>query len=270
MAITEFLSTIPVFSSLSSSQLKELAEHWKVVEKNYHEIIFNKGDVANAIYIIQEGGVIITINTFHEDTLVLSHLEKGEMFGELTLFGNTKRSAMASASSKTILLEMPRDTFIQFLKKFPDIAINLLAILSKRLRDTNEILEQQVTRNVNEEIEIEFTLSDKIADKFAGFIGSWTFILIFIVVLLAWITLNTYAILFRPLDHYPFILLNLILSCLAAIQAPVIMMSQGRQSKKEHIAAELDYKINLKAELQIEEIMVKLDQVLNKLKGPEA
>ena len=138
------------------------------------------------------------------------------------------------------------------------------------MRDTNEILEQQVTRNANEEIEIEFTLSDRIADKFAGFIGSWTFILIFIVVLLSWITLNTYAILFRPMDHYPFILLNLILSCLAAIQAPVIMMSQGRQSKKEHIAADLDYKINLKAELQIEEIMIKLDQVINKLNEPDA
>lgn len=267
MTNIDFLSTIPLFSSLSAAELKEIAEHWKIVEKSFHEIIFNRGDPANSVFIIQEGGVNITLDTFHEETLMLSHLTRGEMFGELTLFDINKRSATASAASKTILLEMPRDTFIHFLKKFPDIALNLLGILSKRLRDTNEILEQHVTRNVNDEAEIELTLSDKVADKFAGFIGSWVFIFIFMLILFSWIALNTFSFFFKPLDHYPFILLNLILSCLAAIQAPVIMMSQGRQAKKDHIAAELDYKINLKAELQIEEIMIKLDQVLNKLKA---
>lgn len=270
MTTAEFLASIPVFSSLTSSQLKELADHWKVVEKNYHEIIFNKGDFANTIYLVREGGVTISINTFHDETLVLSHLGKGEMFGELTLFELSKRTATASASSKTILLEMSHDTFIHFLKKFPQVAINLLAILSNRLKDTNEILEQQVTRNVNEEIETELTFADRAADKCSAFIGSWTFIFIFIVVLVVWITLNTYAILFQPRDPYPYILLNLVLSCLAAIQAPVIMMGQGRQSKKDKIAAELDYKNNLKAEVQIEEIMTKLDQVLSKLKGTGA
>ena len=197
---------------------------------------------------------------FDGEDLTLSVLKNAEILGELTLFGTEDRAATAIAVEQTKLLKMSRNTFIDYLKKYPVIAINLLAMLSKRLRDTNQILEHQVTRNVNDEIEHELTFADKLADKFAEFIGSWTFIMIFLGVLIGWITLNTY-LLFHPLDHYPFILLNLLLSCLAAFQAPVIMMSQGRQAKKDHIAADLDYKINLKSEWQIEEILTRLDKI---------
>ncbi len=133
--------------------------------------------------------------------------------------------------------------------------------MSKRLRDTNNIIERQITRNVNDELESEITFGERIADSFANAIGSGHFIISFISLLIFWIVLNVYVLL-EHIDPYPFILLNLMLSCIAAIQAPVIMMSQGRQAKKDHIAADLDYKINLKAELQIEEILVRLNKMI--------
>ena len=177
---SEFLSTISFFSSLSGPQLTEMAEHWTIVEKNTDDIIFKNGDPADTVYIIQEGSVTITVNAIHGEQLVLSLLQKREMFGELTLFDIARRTANAIASEKTTLLAMPRHDFINLLKKYPEISIKMLALLSRRLRDTDEMIQRQVTRNVNDEIKTEFTLGEKIADKFALFIGSWTFILIFI------------------------------------------------------------------------------------------
>ncbi len=265
MVSTQFLAKIPAFSSLSPSQLEEMAEHWTVLEKNYHDVIFKHGQAANSIYIIQEGSVIISINDANSQPVVLSHLRPGEMFGELTMFEISRRTANATAAEKTVLLEMKQNTFVSFLKKYPDISIKLLGVLARRIRDTNALLEQQVTRNVNDEMEAELTFADRAADGFANFIGSWTFIIVFTIIIVIWIFVNTYAVFFQPADPYPYILLNLILSCLAAIQAPVIMMSQGRQAKKDHLAAEMDYKVNLKSELQIEEVLEKLELVLNKL-----
>lgn len=261
MERSEFLATIPIFSSLSKSQLEEMAASWKVVEKKTNDIIFNKGDEANTIYIVQEGMINILIRSVDGEDLTLTTLKSADLFGELTLFDKQERTATAIAGGDTILLEMPRKTFLDFLKKYPDIAINLLSILSTRLRETNALIEKQVTRNVNEELENEMTFPDKIADKLSVFIGSWKFIFLFSGVLVGWITLNTYVLIANPPDHYPFTLLNLLLSCLAAFQAPVIMMSQGRQAKKDHISADLDYKINLKAELQIEQILIRLDRL---------
>ena len=256
----EFLATIPLFSSLSTPELTEMSKSWVVVDKNKNVVIFRKGDPSDAIYIIQKGMVTISILAFNGENMVLSVLKNKDIFGELTLFEITERSATAIVAKKTRLLKMSRESFINFIKQYPDIAIKMLALLSKRLRDTNTIIERQITRNVNDEIESEITVGERIADSFAGAIGSWTFIIIFICLLLSWITLNIYMLL-DHLDPYPFILLNLILSCTAALQAPVIMMSQGRQAKKDHIAADLDYKINLKAELQIEEILVQLNKI---------
>jgi uncharacterized membrane protein len=156
---------------------------------------------------------------------------------------------------------MSRKKFINFIKLHPDIAIAMLGVLGKRLRETNEIMERQATRNVNEIMETELSFGERVSDLFAEFIGSWTFIILFGLTLVIWIVLNVYTIWFAPVDPYPFILLNLMLSCLAAIQAPVIMMSQGRHAKKDKIAADLDYKINLKAELQIQEIRILLDKI---------
>ncbi|MBQ0832672.1 DUF1003 domain-containing protein [Marinobacter sp.] len=121
---------------------------------------------------------------------------------------------------------------------------------------------QLVSRNPLDEIEKRSTFGERTADKVAKFGGSWTFILSFAVVLIAWITLNVVGLSAKPFDPYPFILLNLVLSCLAAMQAPVIMMSQGRQGTKDRLRAENDYRVNLKAELEIRQLHEKIDHQL--------
>ncbi|MFZ1469291.1 MAG: DUF1003 domain-containing protein [Paracoccaceae bacterium] len=121
---------------------------------------------------------------------------------------------------------------------------------------------QLVTRNPADEIEKESSFGERTADKVAEFGGSWTFIISFAVVLIAWITLNVVGLSATPFDPYPFILLNLVLSCIAAMQAPVIMMSQRRQETKDRLRAENDYRVNLKAELEIRQLHEKIDHQL--------
>jgi uncharacterized membrane protein len=125
------------------------------------------------------------------------------------------------------------------------------------------IAEQEfVSRNINEEFEVQATLGQRLADRMASFGGSWTFIIIFMSVLIVWIAINTVALLSKPFDPYPYILLNLVLSCLAAIQAPVILMSQNRQEEKDRVRADHDYRVNLKAEFEIRSLHEKIDHML--------
>ena len=119
-----------------------------------------------------------------------------------------------------------------------------------------------VTKNINAEFEQKLTIGEKFADKVAEFGGSWTFIISFGALLILWVITNSVELIWRPFDPYPFIFLNLILSCLAAIQAPVIMMSQNRQEEKDRLRAELDYQINLKAELEIQQLNQKIEQLI--------
>lgn len=257
----EFLASVPMFSELPRAELEKMSTLWIPIVKDASDVIFKKGDTGNAIYLIKEGTVSIILHASNGDELILTDLHRGDVFGELTLFDNVPRTATATAFEKTEMLYMPRDTFINFIKSHPEIAVLMLGVLGKRLRNTNELIQQQATRNVNEVIDTELSFGERTADKVATFVGSWNFILAFLFLLVAWMALNVAAFIFKPVDPYPFILLNLILSCIAAIQAPVIMMSQGRQAKKDRISADLDYKINLKSELQIQQILVKLDKI---------
>ena len=120
-----------------------------------------------------------------------------------------------------------------------------------------------LSSNVDAEFEKDLNLGEKMADRLASFGGSWTFIIIFASILFAWIGLNSFLLLKRPFDPYPFILLNLVLSCLAAIQAPVIMMSQNRQEAKDRLRSQQDYQVNLKAELEIRHLHEKIDHLLS-------
>jgi uncharacterized membrane protein len=136
--------------------------------------------------------------------------------------------------------------------------------LSRLEKDVVDSLKNQdlISENVNEEFDQIQTLGERVADGVAEFGGSWTFIISFGVIIGLWITINTVGLLRHPFDVYPYILLNLVLSCLAAIQAPIIMMSQNRQESKDRLRAEHDYRINLKAELEIRQLNLKIDQLL--------
>ena len=122
--------------------------------------------------------------------------------------------------------------------------------------------EEVLSRNINQEFEDSLTLGQRMADRLAAFGGSWTFISIFMIVLVVWMGINTWILLTKPFDPYPYILLNLVLSCLAAIQAPVILMSQNRQEARDRLHSEHDYEINMKAEIEIRKLHEKMDHLL--------
>jgi len=244
----ELLASIPLFESLTSDDLDGLARRLEAVELGAGDEIFKQGDEGSALFIIEDGAVEISYGE-GKGKVTLATLYTGQYFGELSLFDGSPRSATASAMRQSRLMRLDRDDIVDFVNKNPAAALRIIAEMSERLRQTNELMSRQVSRNVLEEAEEALTFGQRIADRVAAFGGSWTFIFTFGSVMGVWMLINILRI--ANFDPYPFILLNLCLSTVAALQAPVIMMSQNRQSSKDKLLAENDYQVNLKAEMEI-------------------
>jgi len=248
MSRQELLANIPLFESLTSDDLDALAK--RVEQEEYAEghVIFRQGDAGSSLFLIEDGAVEISYGE-GRGRVVLATLFPAQYFGELSLFDGAPRSATATTVKRSRLLRLDRDDLVDFVNKNPPAALRIIAEMSERLRQTNELMSRQVSRNVLEEEEENLTFGQRVADRVASFGGSWPFIWLFGVVMVLWMGINIAR--FTNFDPYPFILLNLVLSTLAALQAPVIMMSQNRQASKDKLLAQNDYQVNLKAELEI-------------------
>jgi len=252
MTRQELLANIQLFESLTPEDLDALAKRIETEEHPEGGIIFAQGDKGSSLYLIEEGAVEIAYGE-GRGRVVLSTLFNGQYFGELSLFDGAPRSATAMAIKKSRLMRLDREDLVDYVNKNPAAALRIIAEMSERLRQTNELMSRQVSRNVLEEEEERLTFGARVADRVAAFGGSWPFIFVFGGVMVVWMSVNLLAL--AHFDPYPFILLNLGLSALAALQAPVIMMSQNRQSSKDKLLAQNDYQVNLKAELEISALM---------------
>jgi uncharacterized membrane protein len=252
MSRQELLANIPLFESLVPADLDALSRRLEQAEYADGEVIFRQGDQGSSLFIIEDGAVEISYGE-GRGRITLATLFTGQYFGELSLFDGSPRSASATAARGSRLMRLDREDLVDFINKNPSAALRIISEMSERLRQTNELMSQQVSRNVLEEEEEHLTLGQRVADRVAAFGGSWPFIFLFGTVMLLWMTVNILK--FFNFDPYPFILLNLLLSTLAALQAPVIMMSQNRQSSKDKLLAENDYQVNLKAEMEIEALL---------------
>jgi CRP/FNR family cyclic AMP-dependent transcriptional regulator len=262
VSTAEFLSKIPLFESLSEGDRKNFVRLWKPREILPQQVLFHKGDVGNSMYIVEHGIVEISIpGELGRPSIRISVFHKGNFFGELSLIDGLPRTATAVAMEQVRLLEMTREDFLQFLLDRPSVAISMIGEIGKRLRATNELVTSIASQNVNVELEGQLSFGDRMADRIAKFGGSWGFISFFAAFLVGWALINTIQLWFKPIDEYPFIFLNLILSTLAAIQAPLIMMSQNRAQKKDRIRAEMDYQVNLKSELMLQHLHAKIDEI---------
>jgi len=252
MTRQELLGNIPLFESLTPEDLDALAR--RLEESAYSEgaVIFQQGDEGSALFIIDDGAVEISYGEGRA-RVILATLYTGQYFGELSVLDGSPRSATATAMKASRLIRLDRDDLVDFVNKNPPAALRIIAELSERLRQTNELMSRQVSRNVLEEEEERLTFGQRIADRVATFGGSWPFIFLFGTIMVAWMGVNIVAL--THFDPYPFILLNLVLSTLAAIQAPIIMMSQNRQASKDKLLAENDYQVNRKAEMEISALM---------------
>src|SRR5262249_50511281 len=259
------IGEVPIFELLDDQERAALAERMDCRDFKQGDVIFDYGDPGGEIFILRSGQVEVYVENHEGEKIVLAENERGDVVGELSFLDGGHRTATAVARTDTQVLTMHRNRLLEFIDKHPHAALDLLTVVGRRLRATDELLRNHVSRNVNVEAEERMTVGQRVADKVAAFGGSWTFILIFAAVMLVWVVLNTAAVLRHHFDPYPYILLNLFLSMIAAIQAPVIMMSQNRQAAKDRLQADQDYQVNMKAELEVAQLHRKLDHLHERL-----
>ena len=257
----ESLSRVTFFKRLERDELEHLATRVQQVTFSANETIFNENDKGDALYVIDSGAVRIWVIDEDAEPVTLSELNDGEFFGELAVLDRGQRSTNATAITDTSLHRLSSDDFQQFLLQHPEASIDVICAIGARIRQTNALVTNRVTRNINVEMEEKTTVGQRVADKVASFGGSWSFIMIYSVFLIIWIGVNSFVLVHsgrgengNQFDPYPYILLNLMLSMTAALQAPIIMMSQNRAAYKDRLAAEQDFKVNLKSELLLEEL----------------
>src|SRR5438874_2748484 len=258
------LARVPLFKRLEPHELEHLAEEVDQVNYPAGETIFHEHDRGDALYILEEGKVRIWVMDEDVHEVTLAELKPGDFFGELAVLDRGERSSSATALTDIHLHRLSSDGFQKFLLEHPDASIDVICEIAARMRQTNQLVSQRAARNINVEMEAKSTIGQRIADKVASFGGSWTFIIIYLSFLVAWMAFNTFVLVHygrgeggAQFDPYPYILLNLMLSMTAALQAPIIMMSQNRAAEKDRMAAEQDFKVNLKSELMLEELMRK-------------
>jgi CRP/FNR family transcriptional regulator, cyclic AMP receptor protein len=250
------LRQVPLFESLDDEAAKDLCKLIETLDCPVRQVLFHAGDVGDAMYVIERGKVRICVHTVDGREVTLTELGRGDFFGEMALLlDGQRRSADAVVAEDARLAVLSREHLLSFMRSSPDVALEMLTALANRLRQTDELLRHTATRNVNVEEAARLTFADRAADIIAEFGGSWKFIFSAIGFLILWVATNTLLLWQRPFDKYPFILLNLVLNMIFALQAPIIMMSQNRQAHKDRLRADLDYQLNLKNELALNEIL---------------
>ena len=257
---TEVLRDIVLFSNLPDDLFDKLVESACRRSFNMGDAIFLHGDAPDFLYIV-EGGAVDVVVPSSAGELVVASFESGSFFGELAVFDRQPRSATARALTAVTLICIPLQAVNELLDQHPPVARQFISALTQRLRSADELLSRLQVKNVNELAEENMTLGERVADKVARFGGSWTFIISFGIFLALWMAGNTAYLLSSPPDPFPYIFLNLILSCIAALQAPVIMMSQNRQASKDRLQADLEFEINVKAEIAVQQLHRKIDEL---------
>jgi uncharacterized membrane protein len=257
MLTLEALRSVPLFGRLDDHAATTLRDLLVMQDAPPGTLLFKVGDVGDRMFLIVAGTIRIYIHDGDGDDVTLAELAAGDFFGEMAIVDGKPRSAHAAVTSEARLAVLSRQDFLNFVRSNPDLALEMLSAISERLRRTDELLRQRVSRNVNEEDEARLTWADHVADSLAEFGGSWRFITYSTVFLLGWILLNTWWS--TGFDPFPYELLGLFLGIIAGVQAPIIMMSQNRQAEKERLRADLDFQINLKNELALAEVLRRLD-----------
>jgi uncharacterized membrane protein len=256
-----FLKDIQLFAPMDDQERSALAAIMDEVNFPAGKQLFHERDAGGICYVLRSGRVELSVTDESGEKLIVDVLEPGELCGELSLLDGGDRSTTAIALTHVEALVLERPEFLDFLKQKPDASLDVLNALSKRIRRADKLLKQRV-QDPNEIIAGEATIGDRVADAVASFGGSWRFIGMFALFMAGWMMLNATRM---QWDAYPYILLNLILSTLAALQAPVIMMSQNRQDAKDRVRSEADYRVNVRAMVDIAELHEKLDRMRGEL-----
>jgi uncharacterized membrane protein len=254
----EVLKQVPLFALLDQEETAVLAAQVELKKFAPRQRIYKIGDPGGRAYVMVSGSVrLTTVDEDHQE-LVVDQPAAGEFFGFASMLEQTPHQTDATALEETVCIEIDRHDIAVLLERKPLAGMDMLTVLGRQFHASQQLVRVRANRNPNQMIEEEATFGERIADSVARFGGSWAFILTFLAVLIVYTSIS--ATLGRSgWDPYPFILLNLFLSMLAAIQAPVIMMSQNRQDTKDRLRSELDFDVNRRAESEIQGLARKLN-----------
>jgi CRP/FNR family transcriptional regulator, cyclic AMP receptor protein len=260
----DILRKVPLFALLDDDELAVLAG--QVEQKKFapRERIYKMGDHSGPAYVLISGKVRVTTVDEDQQEVLVHEPAEGEIFGFASMLDQTPHQTSAIALEETVCIEVDQHDITVLIERKPHAGLDMMTVLARQFHASQQLVRLRSMRDPNEVIEEQYTAGERIADSVARFGGSWAFIITFAVILIVYSGIN--VILGKSAwDPYPFILLNLFLSMLAAIQAPVIMMSQNRQDKKDRVRGELDYDVNRRAESEIQGLARKLNLLDEKI-----
>jgi CRP/FNR family transcriptional regulator, cyclic AMP receptor protein len=257
---TDELRQVPLFSLLDDDELHILAQQVELRDFAANQRIYKAGDPNGPAYVMLSGAVNVTLIDEDGQEVIFSQPHCGDFFGFASMLEGIPHQTTAIATEPTACIEIDRNDISVLLEKRPQAGLDLLTVFAAEIHTAQRVIRGRTLRNPNELIDEQETFGERIADHVASFGGSWTFIITFLTTMTAYVILSIVLVAMhgRSWDPYPFILLNLFLSMLAAIQAPVIMMSQNRQDHKDRLRSELDFEVNRRAEAEIQALSRKL------------
>jgi uncharacterized membrane protein len=254
----DVLKHVPLFALLDDDEAAVLAAQVEIKTFAPRQRIYKIGDRDGQAYVMVSGRVRVSVVDEDHQEVVVDEPAHGEFFGFASMLDQTPHQTNAVALEESVCLEVSSTDISVLLQRKPMAGMDMLRVLGRQFHSAQQLVRSRVMRNPNEVIEQESTFGERIADAVAQFGGSWTFIILFGLVLCLYTAVNI-RLRSSAWDPYPFILLNLFLSMLAAIQAPVIMMSQNRQDAKDRLRGELDYEVNRRSESEIQGLARKLN-----------
>ena len=261
----QLLADIQFFELHDEDDRKALAQVVDHLQLKEGSRLFETGDRGDELYIVRTGKVEIYIRNVAGEKIVLTVAEKGDLFGELSMLDSGPRTATAVALEDSELIVLNRDNLLLFFQKKPDAALDMIAAMGAMIRKADDILRTRVSRNVNEEVAEKLTVIQRIADWIAWFSGSMPFLAINTAWFLIWIFTNTFNIGIRQFDPYPFGLLTMIVSLEAIFLSIFVLISQNRQADKDRVRSNIDYEVNVKAEMEVSYLHEKTDRLHEKM-----
>jgi CRP-like cAMP-binding protein len=266
VSIKQFISQVSLFALMDEDERAALAE--KLDGRCLHEgeKLFSQGDKGDSLMLIRSGRVQIYVENADKTKIILGELQPGEVVGEVSLFDPGPRTATAIAMEHTDVLTLDHEDLWQVLQHRPSIALDMLAVIGKRLRSTDELLRRQVTRNVNVRDRETLSVGQRAADVATRVAGSWPFVIGVGAVMLTWLAANLHFA--RQFSgEYPLLLVTLAFAALAALQTSVIIMAQRRDEKHNRLRGDLEYDVNLKTELELAQMNHKIEQIYEAMRA---
>jgi uncharacterized membrane protein len=261
----DLLAEVKLFELLNEDDLNALSKVVDSAKIKAHEILFHAGEPGESLFIVKSGEVELFIKDTAGQKIVLKIAGKDDVFGDLSMLDNRPRTTTAQALVETELFVLDRDDLLLLFQKKPEAALSMMAAMSAMLRQADELLKTRVSRNVNAEMEEKLSKLQIIADWIAWFSGSMQFLIINALIFIVWIAINTLPLGIPPFDPFPFGLLTMIVSLEAIFLSCFVLISQNRQAEKDHVRSDIEYEVNIKAELEIAHLHEKTDRIYEQM-----